>query len=636
VSATETGMISESDLLENDVLMVATKNDSVTYGNVTFDTPQGRVFLKVPGGLLKLKNRQLTEKEVNAIYDVMLQVTKNTQRDGTTKTKETQYLFSWLKTVVYWGIPRNTQTGERKENPGFNSVWFEDVIQGNKTFTKLFMSGLGAEPFDFTVSGLQNKENEIKAVLRGMYNNVNATLVNENSFRDDYTEILGIDENGEPIKKEWDNYQTYLLSSEGRTADEIPLVTQVRPLTDPDVPNKKGIYFTLDSTSDDFEIPVPPPVATAAPAPKAATKPTAKKDALERIKNTVNTEEDIEPFMDGIFNIIDQDKYIAWQETLDQEELAIDLGNLLEDVEQDEASVYNITSKYLLNKYIDELLDQANKTVAPVAALVNAEKQYDIEGGNNDYALGKYGNLSFKINGQEFVDTNEEKGFTVTFVGPTMDAFMTDRGITDPQEAKDIASAAILAKLRPQLDALKTKSKVPAANAPQTTFQLDGLAENTVQIGGYGKIVFTLDGNKFNETGDGFNIQFGSYDGEVTKGVMQAKGISQAEAQQLIGDDIYGKVYTQLEAMKVPNEPPLATPFTPNVPEVVEEAPEEAPVVVEETPTTPSSFQEGVDWSITTADNIKPQLVSGEVKEITSSAEEPGETIKFSYLSRRR
>jgi hypothetical protein len=675
VSATETGMISESDLLENNVLMVATKNDSVTYGKVTFDTPQGRVFLKVPDGLLKLKNRQLNEKEVDAIYDVMLQVTKNTQRDGTTKTKETQYLFSWLKTIVYWGIPRNTQTGERKENPGYNSVWFEDVTQGNKTFTKLFMSGLGAEPFDFTVSGLQNKENEIKAVLRGMYNNVNATLVNENSFRDSYTEILGIDENGEPIKKEWDNYQTYLLSSEGRTADEIPLVTQVRPLTDPDVPNKKGIYFTLDSTSDDFEIPAPPPVATAAPAPKAApTKPTAKKDALERIKNTVNTEDDIEPFLDGIFNVIDQDKYIAWQETLDEEILANALGNLLEDVKDDEAKVFNVTSKYLLNKYIDELLAQANKTVTPAPAAPNAEKQYDIEGGDNDYALGKYGNLSFKINGQEFVDTNEEKGFTVTFVGPTMDAFMTDRGITDPQEAKDIASAAILAKLRPQLDALKTKSKVPAANAPQTTFQLNGLAENTVQIGGYGKIVFTLDGNKFNETGDGFNIQFGSYDGEVTKGVMQAKGISQAEAQQLIGNDIYAKVYTQLEAMKVPNEPPLATPFTPNVaPDVIEAdeyanfidngivtedrinsiaekiknseqlSPREMEMFTDKTSevnaklakeqvTTPSAAQEGVDWSITTADNIKPQLVNGEVKEITSSSEEPGETIKFSYF----
>jgi hypothetical protein len=630
VAVTETGMVSESDLLETDVLMVATKNDSVTYGRVTFNTPLGRVFLKVPNGLLKLKNRNLTEKEVNAIFDVMVQVTKNSQRDGTTKTAETKYLFDWLKTVVYWGIPRNTQTKERKD-PGYNSVWFEDVTEGNKSYTKLFMSGLGAEAFDFTTTGLLNKETEIKAILRGMYNNVNATLVNERSFRDGYTEILGIDENGQPIKKEWDNYQTYLLSSEGRTADEIPLVTQVRPLTDPDIPNKKGIYFTLDSTSDDFFIPAPIPVVTAAPAPKAPVKSSVKKDALERIKNTVNTEADLVPFMDGIFNIIDQDKYVAWQEGLDASELAADLEKLLEGVEPTEDNVYNVTSKYLLNKYIDELLAEASKTAAPTAAATTAvQKEYDLEGGENNYALGKYGNLSFKMNGQEFVDTNEDKGFTVTFVGSTMDAFMADRGITDPQEAKDIASAAILAKLRPQLDALKTKTKVPAANAPQTTFVLNGLAENTIQIDGYGRIIFTLDGKKFNETnGDqGFNIQFGSYDGEATKAMMQDKGIPQSEAQQIIGQEIYDKVYTQLEAMKVPVEPPLATPFTPNIPP----APEGYDIVTEPTPVTPSTAQEGVDWSITTADNIKPQLVSGEVKEITSSAEEPGETIKFSYF----
>ena len=227
-------MLSEGALIEDPVLMVATSNDSVTYGKVTFDTPLGRVFLKVPGGLLKLKNRNLTEKEVDTIYDVMLQVTKNTQRDGTTKTAETQYLFNWLKTIVYWGIPRNTQTGERKENPGYNSIWFEMLQKVISLLLNYSYQVLVVEAFDFTTAGLENKENEIKAILRGMYNNVNATRVNADSFKKKYTEIVGIDENGDPIKKDWDNYQTYLLSAEGRTNEEIPLVTQVRPLNDSD------------------------------------------------------------------------------------------------------------------------------------------------------------------------------------------------------------------------------------------------------------------------------------------------------------------------------------------------------------------------------------------------------------------
>ena len=479
VAVEATGLLEEGALLQDPVLMVATKNDSVTYGRVTFDTPQGRVFLKVPNGLLKLNNRQLTEKEVDTVYDVMLQITKNVENDKTTKTAETQYLFNWLKTVVYWGIPRNTQTGERKENPGYNSIWFEDVTEGNKSFTKLFLSGLGGEAFDFTKTGLENKENEIKAILRGMYNNVNATKVNTESFKKKYTEIVGIDENGKPITKDWDNYQTYLLSAEGRTNEEIPLVTQVRPLTNPAVPNKKGIYFTLNSTEEDFFMPKPAPVVAQAPAPVVAAE-----------------------------------------------------------------SEFSTTP---------------------------TEKVYNLEGENNDYQLSKYGIIPFKINAQEYIDTKGDKGFTPTFEADTMKAFMEDRGMTDQEEAQTIVGAAILAKLRPQLDAFQTKSKIPAADAPQTTFELSGLSENTVQIGQYGKITFTLDGNKFNETGEGFNIQFGSFDGEVLKNVMQAKGVSQAEAQQLIGNDIYVKVLPQLEGMKIPVQPALATPFVPNVPaEVIE------------------------------------------------------------------
>ena len=480
VAVQETGMLSEGALIEDPLLLVATKNDSITYGGVTFNTPQGRVFLKVPGGLLKLKNRQLNEKEVQTIYDVMLQVTKNTEKDGTTKTVETQYLFNWLKTIVYWGIPRNTQTGERKDNPGYNSIWFEDITEGNVSSTKLFMSGLGAEAFDFTKTGLENKENEIKAILRGMYNNVNATKVNTDSFKKKYTEIVGIDENGKPITKDWDNYQTYLLSTEGRTNEEIPLVTQVRPLTDPNIPNKKGIYFTLDSTSDDFFIAKPEPVVTQAPAPVA-------------------------------------------------------------DVTQPEFST------------------------APT------QKVYNLEGENNDYQLSKYGIIPFKLNAQEFIDTEREKGFSITFDGATVAALMADRDIKNEKDAHDMIYAAILDKLRPQLDAFQTKSKIPAADAPQTTFILDGLGENTVQIGQHGKITFTLDGKKFNESGEGFNIQFGSFDGEVLKSVADAKDISAKEAQQLIGNDIYAKAYTQLEALKIPVAPALATPFVPNVPEVVEE-----------------------------------------------------------------
>jgi hypothetical protein len=571
VAVETTGLLEEGALIQDPVLVVATTNESVSYGKVTFETPKGRVFLKVPGGLVKLKNRQLTEKEANTIFDVMHQVTKNVSKDGTVKTKETQYLFNWLKTIVYWGIAKNTQTGERKD-PGYNNVWFETTTEGNKSSTKLYMSGLQTEGFDFTPTGLENKKSEIIAILQGMYNNVNATKVNIDSFKKKYTEIVGIDENGQPIKKEWDNYQTYLLSSEGRTNDEIPLVTQIRPLTDPAIPNKKGIYFTLDSTSDDYQIPAPPVVATAAPKATAKLDPNIKKTSLEKIKAAINTEENIEPLMDGIFNVINEDEYTNWQETLEPVQLENDLRESLEAVKGDNTKVMNIVSKYLLNKYIDEQLAILNKTTVPTATTpaVAIAKVYNLEGEPNDYKLGKYGNVPFTLDAQKFIDTKEEEGFSITFEADTMTALMNARGL-DPSKPKDVKEAqdqvyfAILNKLRPQLDAFQTKSKVPAADAPQTTFVLDGLAENTIQIGKYGKIIFTLDGKKFNEVGEGFNIQFPSYDQEVLRNVMADKGITQAEAQQMIGNNIYAKVSTQLEALKIPVAPPIATPFTPSV-----------------------------------------------------------------------
>jgi len=630
VAVEETGLLEEGALLEDPVLMVATKNEAVTYGSVTFNTPLGRVFLKVPGGLLKLKNRNLTENEVNTIYDVLLQVTKNVDKDGTTKTAETQYLFNWLKTVVYWGIPRNTQTKEKK-NPGYNSVWFENVTEGNVTYPKLFLSGLGGEGFDFTVNGLQNSENEIKAILRGMYNNVNSTKVNTESFKKKYTEIIGIDEAGQPIKRDWDNYQTYLLSAEGRTNEEIPLVTQVRPLTDPSVPNKKGIYFTLDSTIDSYEIPVPPPVVTQAPTPAAPTKTaaTVSKDALEKIKTAINTEENIAPLMDNIFKTINEAAYEAWQETLDQAQLQSDLTPILEPLKGDEDKVMSAVSKYLLNRYIDEQLVALDKTAqqtpAPAATVQpGAQKEYNLEGEENIYTC-KFGKIPFKINAQEYIDSKGEKGFSITFEAETMAALMTEKGL-DPSNNKDLDKAraifygAILAKIRPQLDAFQTKSKIPASDAPQTTFVLDGIAENTVQIGSHGKITFTLDGKKFNESGQGFNIQFGSFDGEVLNSVADAKGVSPAEAQQLIGNDIYMKVLQQLEALKIPVAPAIATPFVPNVSEAVEEV-----------STTPSTAQEGIDWKTATLENLKARLISGELKSITSDIDEPGDTVKFSY-----
>lgn len=273
-SAEDAGLLSLGALNEDSVVMVATTNDAVSNGSVTFKTPLGRVFLKVPGGLVKLFNQKFTKAKANIIFDVIHQLSKNAVTDKTVKTEKSQRLIDWLKSTVYWGIPKNTQTGERKESAGYNSIWFEETTDENgQSYVKLFMSGKG-QGFEFTPTSLEDNKDIILSLLTQMYHNTNATMVNQRAFNQPYFEIVGIDKDGEPITQRWNNYQTYLLSNKSfdgkkRSTEDIPLATKLRPIKEEGDVNRSGVYFTLDSTPDDFVIPQPVPVV----APPVQTTP---------------------------------------------------------------------------------------------------------------------------------------------------------------------------------------------------------------------------------------------------------------------------------------------------------------------------------------------------------------------------
>lgn len=264
VAVEDAGLITSAMLDEQAVIIVAKTNESVTNGSVTFKTPLGRVFLKVPGGMVKLFNRKFTSDEAGTIYDVIHQLTVNALEDESLKTERSQRLMSWLKSTIYWGIPKNTQTNERKVGK-YNSIWFEEIVDdaGVKS-TKLFISGNGSS-FEFSPSALENNKADILLLLENMYSNTNATLLNDKSYLNPYYEITGILADGNPVTKKWANYQTYLLSSEGRKVDEIPLVTQLVPIKGTEKVNRKGIYFTRNSSSEEFFIPEKAPVIEEAP-----------------------------------------------------------------------------------------------------------------------------------------------------------------------------------------------------------------------------------------------------------------------------------------------------------------------------------------------------------------------------------
>jgi hypothetical protein len=290
-SAQAAGLVTNSTLRKEPVIQVAVTNDTIKEGSVAFNTPKGRVFLKVPGvGMAKLFNRKFNDKEANTIYDVILQVSKNALEDGELKERSNE-LFEWLKSTIYWGFAHYP---DGKPKPfGYNNVWFETVTEDGKPVTKLFITGLtkdSKQMFNFTPSelGSPSTRAEIVGLLKQLYNNTNNSKLKGDNFNNPYFEITGIDKQGNPIYQRWPNYQTYLLSDKApnengeltitREGKDLPLATQYKPVTESNPVNRTGIYFTLDSTVDDYvkpsapvvmEQPVQQPVQKVAPVQQA-------------------------------------------------------------------------------------------------------------------------------------------------------------------------------------------------------------------------------------------------------------------------------------------------------------------------------------------------------------------------------
>jgi hypothetical protein len=237
----EAGLVNDTQLRTKRVVGVATSDDAQTRGSVTMNNIKGLPTLFTTNGMVKLDNRQFTTKEAKLMFDVIKKLSTNLFTDGNLKSGESQMLYNWLKSVVYWGTPTDTQ-GNRKA-AGYSSVFFENMkLKIGKDETQFYLDPKELE---------KNKEAIIDRLSK-LYHNVNSSLTKGSKVRPwnaKYTEILEID--GNDIKtREWQNYQSYLLSAkdpEGkiRSSVDIPLTTQMKPLKNATDTNRKGIYFTL-------------------------------------------------------------------------------------------------------------------------------------------------------------------------------------------------------------------------------------------------------------------------------------------------------------------------------------------------------------------------------------------------------
>ena len=250
-------LIEQDDLETTQVLQVATTNDTVFNNGAAYKTPLGRVFLNILQGLVPMNSSRITQKKAEVIYKVLHKLTKDIAKTGKV-TDESKVMFKWLGTTVQWGKPevitddKGNVTGSK---PGYSSVWFDyalNEVTGQRE-PRLFISGLGFN-MPFTSTSLEENRTQIINTLTNLYHNVRSKWVNSENFNVPYNEIVDIAEDGTPVYKTWQNYQTYLLSEEGRRSEEIPLTTNMKALLEEDEVNREAIYFTYEDAEGMYSV----------------------------------------------------------------------------------------------------------------------------------------------------------------------------------------------------------------------------------------------------------------------------------------------------------------------------------------------------------------------------------------------
>ena len=626
----EAGLIQPDELETGPRITIAVSNESISEGSVTFTTPKGRPFLRMPGkGLAKLFNRKFTEREANAIFDVILQVAKNGVKKGEVST-ETMDLINWLKTVVYWGISKNLQTDERKE-PGYNNIWFENVKEGKEKVLRLFMSGLttdSKQAFLFTPTALKENKHLIVSLLQDMYHNTFATNVNEKQWNAPYFEIVGIKEDGTPEYREWKNYQTYLLSAKNpdgskRQKEEIPLVTQFKPLKNKEEDtNRKAIYFSLDSVTTEYDIPKKQPK-------KKAEKEAPKTEKVEEKKNVTThkldgTKETWHFTSFGGFDISFSFDPKVFNETKGKKGYWLHVSSkaISSIVKAGKATDSKSALDYIapiLLKHITNEYDARNKKeeVKPV-------KTHKFDGSKEVWHFTSFGgfDVSFSFNPQVFYSTNGEKGFWLELPAETVGAIITAGQAMDAESALNFIAPRLLKNITNEYQATlvpdnppinveekdikeEKKEEVPPAqptlnqsieptqeevknNPTPVPSEKDWMNNSISALAQYEDPSYA-DWGKTSAFPDR---------GTIMDALTQSTKIPQEIKSRLLSEG--SAIYRGLT--EIPTNTPSGTKSTP---------------------------QEGIDWNTATVDSLKKDLIEGKIKNITSEGEEPGITVTF-------
>jgi len=516
-SVVAAALIKKSDLSNKNVLFIPTTGDVLDKGSTYFTNPLGMVFLNHPDGYVRLQNKQNSEEDAKTIYDVLVRLSTNVFKKGNAKenanSPDSQFLLNWLRSVTHWGSPKEGAT------PGKNSLWFEK--DNTRTSDKFRLKGFNLD-VSFKPTSLKTNRTQIIDALKSMYNNIDNSKLNYES----YTEILGITPAGDIKTKDWENYQTYLLSSEGRTAEQLPLVTMAAPVA-PGEYNRTGVYMIMSGFTDANEMDAVNLAKKTAKGPKGKTstfgfkvESTGETENLQYVLDDAGNVEIVDSTVnDEIVDRLMDDDLTAkkferrYEETVDKDSSKISLAELI---------------KVVAKGVIEERI--AARQVVETEEIGKSGKTAD------DIAAG----LDAFILGKEATKPTPKKTAPAPIVSDKKaDIERRRQEELDKYKSGDITVAgvkAINAKYNAELAALEEQPMAPvAAPAPTVATDLKKFRKNIMQKGGKTNLRIKLDqavadfnSENWKEIEDFMKENFKTLSAFRLKNILQAIGGRQA------------------------------------------------------------------------------------------------------------
>lgn len=325
-SVVAAGLISNSDITNTPLIDIPTSDTTLKKGSTQYEAPAGMVFLETPNGYTRLLNKKNSDAEAENIYNALLKLSDNIFKEGL--NDEGELIIDWLRSVVHWGTPRDIAKA------GKNSIWWDEDVTKPADSLRLYFGGEKVTDMSLRTTELKKNKDVIIGILKDMYNNVSKKKVD--AFDDTYNELRFTKEGKIEIKKEWPNYQTYLLSSEGRNPNEIPLRTKLKPLAGADDYNRDGVYFTMIDWADHNDLTNIPgksklEIKINQPKKKTTTPESTVPTFNFKIESTGNT-------VKMEYTVDDNNKVVLEQSAINRD--------VVKDISEDEATLEKFKTKY--------------------------------------------------------------------------------------------------------------------------------------------------------------------------------------------------------------------------------------------------------------------------------------------------